>query len=331
DSLTAYGVVRFQALPQRWFPIPGDTAGVSVGSIDSVVIDLRMEARDTSVDNTYLRVFLLPQSKVDTTATFDSLASYFQGVPVDSIPIADSVAVGNLHHPLPVAPLTPVQADSFRMALGFAVRGDSATAAILGTSQLGTAPLLRYYVRGAAPQDTFTTVFSVASAYDSYVRNPEAGPPPVGTIVVGNQPASRAFLQFNIPSYYVDSVTVLRATLHLQLTRPVGGFPGESYRVTAIPLLRYFGGKSIIFPDTNGVTGSGNVLVGASGRASIEIGRIVRIWHGINPDSLPRAITLRSAAENFTFAQIDAAGASGGANAPSLQLTFVRPFVFGVP
>ena len=330
-AVSAWGIVRFQSMPQKWFPIPNDTAGVTVGTIDSVAINLRLELRDTSVKNTRILVYLLPKDRVDTNTTYDSLAGILTGPPIDSIPIADSLATGNLRYLLPVGALTPIEADSFQVALGFGVRGDSNTVAILGAAELGTPPVLHYYVHGAAPRDTFSVMLPVGTLFDSYVRTPDVPAPGPDNIVVGNQPAARAFLQFDIPSYYVDSVTIMRATLQLQLNRSVIGFPGESFRIAAVPILRYFDGKSIPFPDTSGISGSGAVASGESTAVNIEMGRILRLWRGTIRDSLPRAVSLVSAAESFTFAEVDAAGASTGAMAPTLRLTFVRPFVFGVP
>ena len=330
-TVTSHGVVRFQPLPQRWFPIPNDTTAVDVGAIDSVALELRLELRDSAMDNNYILVYKLPQDKIDTNTTWDSLATFLTGPPIDSIPIPDSVNTGNLRHLLPVAALTPVEPDSFRVALGFGVRADSATVAIIGSSELGTPPLLRYYVRGAPPQDTFKIMMPVGPSFDTYLRTPEVSAPGAGNIVIGSQPAARAFLRFEIPDYYVDSATVMRATLQLRLNRTVVGFPGETFRVVAVPILRYFDGKSILFPDTTGISGSGSALSGESDSLNIEIGRILRMWRGSIRDSLPRAISLMSAAESFTFAEIDAAGSGAGANAPILRITFVRPFVFGVP
>ena len=330
-QVTSKGIVRFLPMPQRWFPIPNDTTGVDVGTIDSVAIELRLELRDSSIDHNYILVYKLPQDKVDTNATWDTLATYLTAAPIDSIPIPDSLNTGNLRYLLPVGPMTPLDVDSFRVALGFGVRADSNTVAIIGSTELGTPPLLRYYVHGAAPLDTFAIMFPVGPSFDSYVRTPEAAPPPPGTIVVGNQPAARSFLRFDIPDYFIDSATIMRATLHLSLNREVVGFPGESFRIVAVPILRYFGGKSILFPDTSGISGSGSVLSGESDSLTIEMGRVLRLWRGSIRDSLPRAISLMSAAENFTFAEVEAAGAAGGADAPKLRITYVKPFVFGVP
>ena len=72
-------------------------------------------------------------------------------------------------------------------------------------------------------------------------------------------------------------------------------------------------------------------LVGQTGTVQIEISRILRVWKGTNPDSLPRSISLRNSTEDVTNIQLDAYGITAGANAPKLQISFVRQFRFGVP
>ena len=46
---------------------------------------------------------------------------------------------------------------------------------------------------------------------------------------------------------------------------------------------------------------------------------------------LPRAVSLHTGSELFTYAQLDAAGSGAGATAPRINITFIRPFHFGVP
>jgi hypothetical protein len=329
SNLEAYAVLRFTALPQMWFPASGDT--VLLGGIDSVALTVRLDARDSNVTNTRLLVYRLPVS-VDTSGVFDSVKTFFRdSLPIDSIQIPDSVRSGDIRDTMTVASFTPVAADSFRLALGFAVRADSATVAILASGDFtGTPARLRYYVHGAAPRDTVKTSFDLLPIFDTYVQSPEPPPPPAGEIVVGNQPSARSFLKFNIPSYYVDSVTVLRATLFLTPLVAATGFPGETFTIEAQPILRYFGGKSILFQDTS-VIGSGAINVGQTTEVGLEVARVLRLWKGIAPDSLPRAVALRTGSELLTFGQLNAAGSSAAAGAPRLQVTFVRPFRFGVP
>ena len=329
DSLTAYTIVRFSSMPQKWFPGTVDTSGVTVGKIDSIVLDIRLDARDTNVNNTRVLVWQLP-ARMDSTWTFDSVNAFVQAPITDSIPVDDTLRTANLHRLLSVPVWTPLDVDSFQIAMAFGVRGDSATAATFLSSESGVTPTVKYYVHGAAPRDTFTISFTTVPVYDTYVRNPPAPIPPAGTIVVGNNPAARAFLQFDIPSYYVDSVFVSRATLHLQQLRPAVGLPGELVTVNARPILKYFGGKSLVIVD-DALRGTGQTTAGTGGQFNIEVGPIIRLWHRQALDSLPRVMVLESAGETTSFGEITAAGTAGGVNQPRLTITYLRPFRFGVP
>ncbi len=147
--------------------------------------------------------------------------------------------------------------------------------------------------------------------------------------MVGNTPAARALLRLQVPAYLTDSAAILRATLVLRLVRPATGVPHTSFTVQAAPVLRDFGGKSIIFQDTT-VQGFGRVAVGDSVEVRIEVARVLRLWRGVPQDSLPRLVELRSRFEEYNVNEFEAVG-SGGAMAPRLEVTFMRPFRFGVP
>lgn len=330
DSVEAHPLLRYPPLPQFWFAgTAADT--VHLGTIDSVALDIQLNNRDTSVNNTRLLLYRIPvTTKLDSLTTFDSVSAIWAGAPFDSIPIADSLRLATLRRLLPLASITPVQADSFVVQLGLAIRGDSQTIARLLAGDLtGAPPTLRFYVHGAAPRDTFHTVLALTPEFDSYVQNPEPQAPASG-IVVGNQTAARSFIRFDIPRYFVDSVNVVRATLLLTPTRAVRGIPGEVTGLIAQPILRYFDGKSVLLQDTS-VSGRGSVTVGQTGVVEVEMARVLRLWRGIEPDSLPRAISVRNEIEEFTTVQLDAAGRTAGATAPRLHISFIRPFKFGVP
>ncbi|MFI5213879.1 MAG: hypothetical protein ACHQU8_05010, partial [Gemmatimonadales bacterium] len=189
---------------------------------------------------------------------------------------------------------------------------------------------LKFYVHGAAPNDTVHTVFDLTPVFDTYVATPDPTAIAPHTLVIGNQPAARAFVRFQIPSYYVDTVGVSRATVLLTPTRPARGFPHATFGLEALPILRYYGGKSLLDQDTT-LIGKGTVTVGSSAVVSVEIGVILRAWKGTSPDSLPRAVTIRVANETFETGELATFGSTGGASAPKLEISFVRPLKFGVP
>lgn len=342
DSLKSLVLVRFTAL-DTVFRISGDTAPVRIGSYDSVTIDLTMQQRDTAA--TGLRVLLvrLPAG-TDTTATYATALPFFadslivDSIVVDSTPTAILAPPATLHkswaESVAVARLLPQAGDSGKVALGIAIRAASPTAVSFGALDFsGAPPRITYWawgVRDAAPNDTLRQAISRSPAFDTFVMTPVPGVPPAGALQVGNLPSARTLLRVDIPRRLLDSTSVVRGTLVLTLTRPVTGRPGEVFDVEVRPVIRDFGGKSITASDTV-VMGVGQVTVGQTGPVEIEIGRVLRFWRNPIADSLPRAILLRSRLEGAALGEVTFAGRTGGVAAPRLQLTFVRPYAFGVP
>ncbi len=344
DSFKARALLRFVPMPKLWFSTAGDS--VHFGGVDSVVLLVRLDARDTAVKNVRLLVYRVPGDSLDSTATYTSSQPWFTlGSFLDSLPVSDSVKVADLRRCwkavadtscaafTQIAPLMPdtVTADTLIPAIGLDVRADSQTVAVVAATDFTAVPAhLKFYVHGAAPRDTFHTVFDLTPTFDTYVATPDPAPILPQTLVIGNQPATRAFVKFQIPPYYVDTVGVSRATLLLTPSRAARGFPHSTFGLEVLPILRYFGGKSLLIQDTT-LTGRGTVTVGSSGVVSIEMGPILRVWKGTSSDSLPRAVSIRVANEVFETGQLDAFGSAGGASAPRLQISFVRPLKFGVP
>jgi hypothetical protein len=332
DSFQALAVLRFQAVPERWFPTGVDTAGVRVGTIDSVAIQLRMDDRDTAAKDVRILVYRSPVATADSGVTYADVESLLTDAQlVDSMPVNDTLVVADVQRLLPVAAVTPQEADSNKLAFVLAVRASSRTVVTLASSDPGgVAPLLTYYVHGAPPLDTFSTRLVLVPEFDTYVTSPPPSPPAPGAIVVGGQPAARSFVRFSLPSYIGDSVTVLRATLMLTPRVPPVGRPGELFNVVARPVLRYFGGKSPLIPDTT-IAGRGTVTSGDTSVVSIEMAPILRAWRGVNPDTLPRVVVLRNQFESQSLGGLDAVGQAGGAAAPRLRVTYLRPREGGVP
>lgn len=324
----ARGLVRFATVPERWFPIPNDTAGVRVGTIDSVTLQLQLAQRDSTVKNLRVMVVPIPET-TDTSATFASTDALFAN-PVDSVIIPDSVKSGVIVGRITPLVLTPSTTDSLVPAYGLMIRGDSQTiATVLATEFSGGPPRLRIYVHGEAPRDTFRTVFEITPVFDDYVQDPVPPAPVDSLITVGNQPAARAFLRFTLPANIADSATVIRATLLMRYARPAFERPGIQYQIEAAPVIKDFGGKSIVFNDT-AAYGFATIVAGDSGTLQLEMANVMRLWRGVDPDSLPRVVVLRNANEGLFIGQVDLFGV-GTANPPRLQITYVRPLRFGVP
>jgi hypothetical protein len=332
DSLQAHAIVRFLPMPQKWFPTADSNGAVPV--IDSIALEVFVRARDTLVKNLVLRVHRLPALATDSTVTWASSLPYFNdSTLLDTIPVPDSVKFGVQRRLVPVAAMQPQQVDSFVRSIGLEVRADAHSLVTLYTTEITGQPAhLKIYAHGKVPADTTTyrTLFDLTPTFDTWVQTPAVAAVAPHTVTVGNNPAARAFLRFAIPAYFVDSATVVRATLLLTPTRPAQGFPGQTFQIEAQPVLRDYGGKSLVITDTT-VGGAGIVTVGATGTVLIEVGKVLRAWRGVNVDSLPRMINLRVTNEGYEIGQLEAVASGAAAGAPQLQISFVRPFRFGVP
>lgn len=327
DSLKSFVLIRFAKRASRWFLGSGDTVGVEIGSVDSVTLDLRVSF-DTAAKDLRLLIFRLPAT-VDTTATYASVAPYFaDSLLIDSIPVSDSTGIAAVHDSLPVARLEPLPADSGVVALGVSLRASSRTAVTVSAVESGSSARLKFYVRAPVPEDTLKHTFDLPAAFDAFVTDPVPATP-AADLLVGNLPSARSLIRFTLPRFLLDSSTVVRATLALSPTRPATGRPGETFDLEARPIIRDFAGKSISHTDTS-LYGRASVTVGDTAQITLEVGRMLRFWAAAG-DSLPHTMLLRVRPEGSVLGEVSLAGRTAGARAPFLRVTYIRPYVFGVP
>ncbi|MDO8665424.1 MAG: hypothetical protein Q7J79_02345, partial [Gemmatimonadales bacterium] len=159
DSLQGRVLLRFFR-PAR-FPVASDTAGVTIGAVDSVTLDLRI-ARDPAVKNLRMLLYRLPAS-VDSTATFASMDAYFaDSMLIDSVPLSagDSLPVVALHHKfLSPAGVEPFSSDSGAIGIGVGFRADTLTAVTVSSVESGASLRLKYFVHGPTATDTLRHTF----------------------------------------------------------------------------------------------------------------------------------------------------------------------------
>jgi hypothetical protein len=332
DTLKSVALIRLLRVDSTWFVTGGSTVDTAyIGHIDSLVLLIHVAQRDTAAKNLRLLVYRLP-ANFDTGATYASIAPYFADSTVmDTIPIPDSLVAGDTM-PLHVADnLVIPAADTNVVSLGFAVLGASPTAFAIQSGSLGTAsPLAFYYVHAKAPLDTVTKEISVEPNFWTFVTSPAPAQPPSGVLALGGLPTARSTLYLSLPKIVVDSNAVVRATLLLNAVQPAGGFARDSFWVSANPVVRDYGTKSVLYPDS---AISGNVLIhqGQSGPVELDIAPILRFWGTTVGDSTPRLIVLRVYPEGSILGSVAFQGAGTGPGSPQLRVTYVKPYQFGVP
>lgn len=330
DSFRSVALARFASRASTWYPASNDTA-VTAGAVDSVAMTLYLTGRDTAVHGVGVRVYRLPVN-FDTGMTWTAAQAYLaDSLLVDTLTLPDSMASGSVTLKLRTHALDQIpDADGGVISLAFALQAPQHTSLALSTTNNAYGgPAVSWYVHAVAPRDTLSTVLTTRPDLSTFTYDP---PPsePTAEIVAGGVPSARALLHLVLPPIATDSSRLVRATLILTPTRPARGLPGESFRLSARGLLRDFGAKSVIFVDTS-AGGTTPVSRGDTATIRIDIVRLLRQWGTSNGDSLPRALMLLSEPEAGGMGEVSVARRTAGAAAPRLQLTYVRPYTFGVP
>jgi hypothetical protein len=305
DTLDTRVVIRFDTLPSTYIPA-GDTAK-PITSVDSAYLVLRIDT--ASIKGT--GPFNIEAYNVDTTANDTSTVATLALFRPDRFISSEQFTRAQLkdtvqYHISNAAVLAHVQSGA-HLRIGLKVSGPTSSQIIIGSAEGGVTPLLFFRAttdtatKGLTVIPTSKTPASepiVASHLTDYTVIAKGPPPPPPTILaVGGFPPRRVYMRFDIPSSIIDSATVVRATLLLnQISNPALD-PADT--VLILPQLVLAGkivtdpGKaSQIIADISGDTV--RVRPGGSGTTNVELARAFAVWHTQSPDTLPRAIVLKT-------------------------------------
>lgn len=309
-------------------------------TVDSAQINLTIVARDTLVGGLRLYLYRLP-SAVDSTATFESIDPLLVDASlIDSILVPDSVKAGTVSAKLNGAELDRIAlvgADS-ALAIGVGMAAVTPTGIRVGSLAGTNASTFVTYATVNVP-DTATSILhpalTRATAFNTFVtQNPVV--PVDSLLTVGGEPSSRAIVRFGLSREFLDSATIVRATLELTPVRPILGLPGDPTLLQVRAVVGDLGAKSpvtndqtFIFEDTLPAVQSDTVQV--------EVTRIVQLWQGSS--ERPQSIFLRIPPEQeaATFGRpVFFTTRSHGPDpavlvAPRIRITYQRSFPFENP
>ncbi|UCD23367.1 MAG: hypothetical protein JSW51_09965 [Gemmatimonadota bacterium] len=275
-----------------------------------------------------LPVFRLP-ADIDSNTTQADLEPYLQdSTELAAIPVADDFLGGNLGAVIPGDAFPTFDEDNNVVSLGLGYRFSRPGFADLLTSDstfLATI-LIRYAkvdsIDGAPVERADTVIVD----FDSYVS------PPTSAIdndllSIGGAPSARALIRVDIPSGIVDSSSVVRATLILVPTEPIGGITNDTLFVLAEALPYDLGAKSSIVVLPSDTLGSGvlRIPVDWTDTVKVEITNILRAWR--SPSTLPHTISLRTLPEAGSIAEGRFGSSRSPIGQPFLQISFVPPIV----
>ena len=341
-TLDGRPIFRFNGFGPR-LPVSSVDTG-QITRADSARLQLYIVRYDTATRNLQLQLYRLP-IKIDTATTFDSLAGQFTDtvkiVNIDALlaqpgqkdPLTgDSVVVDTVNHRLVLSlkldspTARYVGTDSGTVAYGIRIAADTLASLALGKGSFG--PVLQWYIRvdsGATPGGVARTPGTLGAGFASFVFNPPPAPLD-STLAVGGVPSAHSLLRVAFPKFIRDSSQIIRGTLFLVPAVPARGAPADSFVIEARTVFADFGAKSPIDPRLGDTT----VIHPDSTRTvKIEVTNLLQLWAA--DSTHPTVLVVRPQAEAQFFGEIRLYPSVAPAFRPTLQVTFVRRFPFGVP
>jgi len=305
-------------------------------AVDSVLVTLTLLARDTLVDGLKIYLYRLP-SAVDSTVTFTDVESQFVDSNfVDSIAVPDTLNSGALQTTLRGADVDRLKlragGDS---VLAFGLRMTAVTPTGIRVGALGSSTAASYtsYVTVDVPDTGSVRNQSMTRTTDfnTFVtQNPVV--PDDTLLTVGGEPSSRALVRFGLTDAFLDSTTIVRATLELTPARPIIGLPNDPSAIQTLAVIGDLGAKSPLTADANFIRQDTLPTV-QSDTVKIEMTRIVQLWQSSR--LRPQSIFLRMIPEGASFARAvffsTRSPSAGVLVAPRLRITFQRAFPFENP
>jgi len=339
-TLDGRPIFRFNGFGPR-LPVSSVDTGQIIDA-DSARLQLYIVRRDTATHNLRLQFYRLPTT-IDTTTTFDSLAGQFTDtvkiVNIDALlaqpgqkdPLTgDSVVVDTVNHRWLLSLKFDAAAarydgtsDSGAVAYGIRIAADTLASIAFGKGSVG--PVLQWYLR---VDSLGMPVARKPGILGTTLANFVFAPPPApldSTLAVGGVPSAHSLLRVAFPKFIRDSSQIIRGTLFLVPAVPARGAPADSFVMEARTVLADFGRKSPIDARLDDPI---VIHPGATDTIKIEVTSMLQLWAA--DTTHPTVFLLRSRAEAQYFGEIRFYP-SKAALRPTLQITYVKQFPFGVP
>jgi hypothetical protein len=343
DTLDTRVVVRFDSLPEKFTPT-GDTAR-AIASVDSAYIQFTLDT--LSIKGA--EPVTIEAYDVDTTANDTSTAAVLALFRPDRFISSQTFARAQLTDTLKyfisnAVVLAKIQ-NRTALRIGLRATGPASSQMRFISAEGGFGPNLFF----RATPDTTTVPQTVApfsktpvgqsilaanlTDYTVIAKAPPGAPPSV--LSVGGLPARRVYIRFNIPDSIIDSATVVRATLLLNQLPNTAIDPTDT--VLLLPEV-VLAGTAVIDPAKAGqIIGTISVdtlrlTPGGSGVKNVELARAFTLWHTQSPDSLPRAIVLKSLTEGNTAIELRFSSSEDiAALRPRLRISYTAKVPLGLP
>jgi hypothetical protein len=306
DTLDARVIIRYDSLPTKFTP-KADTAR-PITTVDSAFVLLHIDTLSIKGPGPVT----IEAYDVDTTASDTSTAAvlalfrpdrFISSQTFNRTDLKDTVRY-YISNPTVLA---KIQSNA-RLRIGLRASGANSSQMRITSTEGALPPTLSF----RATPDTASAAALVMSPFS---RTPAgeaiiayhlsdytviAKAPPPGSpsnLDVGGLPPRRVYVRFNIPLSIIDSATVVRATLLLnQIPNPLLD-PTDT--VLILPSLS-LAGKAVTDPTKAAqivadiALDTLRIMAGGSGLREVELARAFPIWRTQSPDTVPRAIVLKT-------------------------------------
>jgi len=344
DTLDTRVVVRFDSLPAKFIPAAGDTAR-PITSVDSAYVRFILDTLSIKgTDSVTIEAY-----DVDTTANDTSTAAVLALFRPDRFISSQTFARTQLTDTLKyyisnAAVLAKIQGNA-RLRIGLRATGPGSSQMRIISTEGGSPPVMFFRARPDTTTKPLTvTLLSKTPVGESILATNlmdytviAKGPPPAppSVLSVGGLPARRVYILFNIPSSIIDSSTVVRATLLLNQLPNNAIDPTDTVFVLPQVVLA---GKAVTDPAKAAqIIGSISVDTlklkpGGSGTTNVELARAFTLWHAQRPDTLPRAIVLKSVVEGNSPLELRFSSSEDVvALRPRLRISYTKTVPLGLP
>ena len=315
------GLIRF--IPRGDSVFAGDS--LKPFTIDSVVLSVFLQARDTTVLAQKIDVYRLPPT-FDSLTTFAELeAAMVPDALLRTIDVADAARSGRLEMKFAgadLAKLTYVPSDSTRLVLGLRLRAPVPAGMYIGAAAGGDAtPLYRTFTNVAIADTTLRKQVLQRGVAQNITVREHQHPVELDLLRVGGFPAARALIRFDVPRYLRDSATIIRATLELAPNVPIVGIAGDSARIDARSLLADFGAKSVVNPTRVASTW----MHPGADTVRLDVANLVALWQGVG-NFTPTALRLQLGQEFASFLTAHFQSTRSLNGGPRLRITYRTPY-----
>ncbi|MEP6781623.1 MAG: hypothetical protein ABJC26_17115 [Gemmatimonadaceae bacterium] len=340
DTVETVGIIRFDQLPSTFSANGGSTTD-DITAVDSVYLSVRIDSTGgrgaTQVD---LLAYDVDSVGVSDPTAAQMLAFFRPDRLIGKLSLTPTAARDSLRIPLSKAAFFAKIKNQQRLRIGLKIDGlVSGQIRIVALNSGFASPVLSFDV----PTDTIYSPIIVApvtviagAASDALLAKTlytltRTAPVEAGaqTLTVGGWPSHRSYLRFNVPSFIVDSSTVVRAEL-LLTQRPSPGVD----RTDSIAIVPLISTSTTLVTDIrraidlaaegvfNGLD-SLRLVPGDSGTKKLSVLPVVRTW-AILPNNIFRAIVLRSSNEGAELGEARFYSSEGpAAFRPRLRITYL--------